>query len=130
MSVSQKVNVNASSSTWNFVEGVQYNTTINISSSNPSTLSPASCHILLSDNCCSVEESIQNAQISTKLKLPPRLSSIFTGRTDILHRLDDFLVPSETSVGLGKQRVFVLYGLGGVGKSQIGLKFVEEHSDR
>jgi tetratricopeptide (TPR) repeat protein len=31
---------------------------------------------------------------------------------------------------LGKQRVFVLYGLGGVGKSQISLKFVEDRSDR
>jgi GTPase SAR1 family protein len=44
--------------------------------------------------------------------------------------LDNFFFPSENSVESGKQRVFVLYGLGGVGKSQISLKFIEDHSDR
>jgi hypothetical protein len=106
-----------------------HNTT-NIWNFDPSTLSLASGYILWSDNGCSVDQSIQNAQISTRLKPLPRLSSVFTGRTDILQRLDTFFVPSENSVGLGKQRVFVLYGLGGVGKSQISLKFVEDHSDR
>jgi hypothetical protein len=55
---------------------------------------------------------------------------MFTGRADILQRLDDFFVTPKTSVRLGKQRVFVLYGLGGVGKSQIAFKFIEEHSDQ
>jgi adenylylsulfate kinase-like enzyme len=30
------------------------------------------------------------------------------------------------SKDLGKRHVFVLYGLGGAGKSQIALKFIEE----
>jgi signal recognition particle GTPase len=55
---------------------------------------------------------------------------MFTGRKDILERLARFLDPSNPSVILKRQRVFVLYGLGGGGKTQIMAKFVIELGDR
>jgi hypothetical protein len=133
MSVSQKVDVNVSSSSVNIVDGDQY--IINISRPSRSRFSPATFRgVMIVDlHTCSsrtVDESNPKAQISNDLRLLPRLSAMFTGRTDVLQRLDDFFVTLETSVGLRKQRVFVLYGLGGVGKSQIALKFIEEHPDQ
>ena len=66
----------------------------------------------------------------TALKAIPRLSTVFTGRTDILERLVQCLNLSTSSVGLKKQRIFVLYGLGGTGKTQIMAKFVDEYCDQ
>jgi hypothetical protein len=55
---------------------------------------------------------------------------MFTGRKDILERLAQDLDPSTSSVALRKQRIFVLYGLGGTGKTQIMAKFVNEFGDQ
>jgi Cdc6-like AAA superfamily ATPase len=44
----------------------------------------------------------------------------FTGREDILAQMRDCFFN-----GSRKRNVFVLYGLGGAGKTQIALKFVE-----
>ena len=55
---------------------------------------------------------------------------MFTGRNEILERLSQCLNPSTSSVGLKKQRIFVLYGLGGTGKTQIMAKFVDECGDQ
>ena len=55
---------------------------------------------------------------------------MFTGRKDILKRLTQSLDPSISSVALKKQRIFVLYGLGGAGKTQIMAKFVSEFVDQ
>jgi hypothetical protein len=60
----------------------------------------------------------------------PRLTTMFTGRKDILERLARFLDPTKPSVILKTQRVFVLYGLGGGGKTQIMAKFVIEFGDK
>ena len=64
------------------------------------------------------------------LKALPRLSTMFTGRQDILERLARCLNPSISSVSLKIQRIFVLYGLGGTGKTQIMAKFVDEFGDQ
>jgi hypothetical protein len=56
----------------------------------------------------------------------PSPTSIFTGRKDILLQLHECFTASPTSVESAKQRRFVLYGLGGGGKTQIALKFVKE----
>jgi hypothetical protein len=45
----------------------------------------------------------------------------FTGREDVLSQMRAYF-----SGNIGKRHVFVLYGLGGAGKSQITFKFVEE----
>jgi len=55
---------------------------------------------------------------------------MFTGRKDILERLAQYLDLSISSVSLKKQRIFVLYGLGGTGKTQIMAKFVNEFGDQ
>ena len=50
----------------------------------------------------------------------PPASEIFHGRQFTLDKMQQYF--SEDS---GKQRIYVLYGLGGAGKTQIALKFVE-----
>ncbi|KAJ7805668.1 hypothetical protein B0H14DRAFT_2879106 [Mycena olivaceomarginata] len=53
----------------------------------------------------------------------PPPSRIFQGRQDILERMQKYFKQV-----LGTQHIYVLYGLGGAGKTQIGLKFIEESS--
>ena len=62
-------------------------------------------------------------KVKPVLKSCPVPTNVFTGREDILSQLHKCFAPSATSI---KQRRFVLYGLGGGGKSQIGFKFVSE----
>jgi hypothetical protein len=57
-------------------------------------------------------------------------SQSFEGRRDILRKLENYFTGSVTSLELRKQRRFVLYGLGGAGKTQIVLKFLEQAADR
>lgn len=57
-------------------------------------------------------------------------SQSFEGRRDILRKLQDCFTDSITSLELHKQRRFVLYGLGGAGKTQISLKFLEVAANR
>lgn len=55
-------------------------------------------------------------------------SSFFTGRQDILQRLDSFFSLRET--GGKPRREFLLHGMGGVGKTEIALKVSEALHDR
>ncbi|KAJ6521296.1 P-loop containing nucleoside triphosphate hydrolase protein [Mycena vulgaris] len=56
----------------------------------------------------------------TITKCPPP-SRIFHGRQNILEKMHQFF-----SQDLDNQHIFLLYGLGGAGKTQIALKFIEE----
>ncbi|KAJ6506473.1 hypothetical protein DFH09DRAFT_282549 [Mycena vulgaris] len=58
----------------------------------------------------------------TTTKCPPP-SRIFHGRQNILDKMHKFFEQS-----LNKQHIYLLHGLGGAGKTQIGLKFIEEFS--
>ena len=60
--------------------------------------------------------------------MPSNPSSRFTGRTEIITNLKRHF--SNTSDSCQKRKFFLLYGMGGIGKTQICLKFVEEMSDR
>ncbi|KAJ6527576.1 hypothetical protein DFH09DRAFT_162964 [Mycena vulgaris] len=60
----------------------------------------------------------------TITKCPPA-SRIFHGRQNILDKMHKFFTQ-----GSDKQHIFLLHGLGGAGKTQIGLKFIEECSAR
>ena len=61
---------------------------------------------------------------------PPEPSNMFTGRADILNQLSAYFSDTTTSAASTTQRVFVLLGMGGVGKTQIALKFVNEYQAR
>ena len=51
----------------------------------------------------------------------------FTGRRDYLTKLRAFF--TAESDGFNRRKSFLLYGMGGIGKTQICLKFTEENSD-
>ncbi|KAJ7020934.1 hypothetical protein C8F04DRAFT_1196059 [Mycena alexandri] len=55
----------------------------------------------------------------------PPPSRIFQGRQIILAKMHKFFTPNS-----GKQLIYVLHGLGGAGKTQIALKFIQESSAR
>ncbi|KAJ7724003.1 hypothetical protein B0H16DRAFT_1698805 [Mycena metata] len=65
--------------------------------------------------------NIRAAQIASHCPPPSR---IFCGREDILNKMHHFF--SDT----GTQHIYVLHGLGGAGKTQITLKFINKSSSR
>jgi hypothetical protein len=66
---------------------------------------------------------------SPKIEYVPMTPSSmkFTGRRDYLTKLRAFF--SAESDGPFRRKSFLLYGMGGIGKTQICLKFAEENSD-
>ena len=52
-------------------------------------------------------------------------STFFTGRDEYLQRLKDHFSAHEA----GQRKSFLLHGLGGIGKTQICLKFIEKNPD-
>ena len=63
------------------------------------------------------------------ISLMPNPSSRFTGRTEVIAKLKRHF-STKTSEAVQKRKFFLLYGMGGIGKTQICLKFVEDMSDR
>jgi len=60
--------------------------------------------------------------------VPRRSNTLFTGQRELRAKLKDQLLPSAVrSHEQDKSKVFVLHGIGGVGKSEICIKFAEEH---
>ena len=70
--------------------------------------------------------SIQNDTLS--IPQQPNSSALFTGRKDIIEKLKNHFAPQGQ--GDTQRKSFLLYGMGGIGKTQICLKFVEEMADR
>ena len=62
------------------------------------------------------------------LSLKPNSSALFMGRREQLDRLKKHFAPRMDGEPLHR-RYFLLYGMGGIGKTQICLKFLEEMSD-
>ena len=62
--------------------------------------------------------------------VPYNLSGIFTGRGDVLQKLHDGCLPPKPDGRLTEQKRFVLYGLGGSGKTQSCIKFAQDHQER
>ena len=62
--------------------------------------------------------------------IPPLPTDIFTGRSDYLKKLEEGFELSGTTSRKEKQRVLVLYGSGGMGKTQLALKFADLHRER
>ena len=61
------------------------------------------------------------------IPLMPNPSNRFTGRTEVIAKLVRHFFNTNDSAR--KRKFFLLYGMGGIGKTQICLKFVEEMSD-
>jgi hypothetical protein len=63
-----------------------------------------------------------------KMMYKPHSSQRFTGRRDYLEKLSRHF---NSRVGqLSRRRYFLLYGMGGSGKTQICMKFTEENAHR
>ena len=66
-------------------------------------------------------------QSNSKAQTMGSASPYFTGRQDILEKLDSFFTRRDT---VGPRREFLLHGMGGVGKTDVALKFSEVFVDR
>lgn len=69
-------------------------------------------------------------KITCDLKGTVSATPSFEGRNDILHKMRECFDRNTTSLELGRQRRFVLHGLGGTGKTQISYKFIDETRDQ
>jgi len=69
-------------------------------------------------------------KVQTKIPIwrKPNSSPLFTGRKDVLDKLGKIFVHRANS-SLVSRRSCLLWGMGGIGKTQICLKFIEEMSD-
>jgi len=61
------------------------------------------------------------------IPLMPNPSNWFTGQTEVITKLKRHF--SNVDDSARKRKFFLLHGMGGIGKTQICLKFVEEMSD-
>ena len=61
------------------------------------------------------------------IPLTPNPSNRFTGRAEVIAKLKRHF--SNAGDSAGKRKFFLLHGMGGIGKTQICLKLVEEMSD-
>ena len=60
--------------------------------------------------------------------VPKITNTLFTGREDILEKLDRSIGPqSDLSQKNEHQKRFVIIGDGGIGKSEVCLKFANDH---
>ncbi|KAF8217235.1 P-loop containing nucleoside triphosphate hydrolase protein [Mycena galopus ATCC 62051] len=66
---------------------------------------------------------LSNERASQIINLCPPLLRIFQGRRNILDKMHHFFTSN-----MGMQHIYVLHGLGGAGKTQIALKFINELS--
>ncbi|KAF2817462.1 FabD/lysophospholipase-like protein, partial [Mytilinidion resinicola] len=76
---------------------------------------------------CSVPR-IPNVPQPVQMRPQPMPSSIFTGRKNIIETLEAFF--SVRLNGSAPRREYLLYGLGGAGKTQIALQFAKECQER
>lgn len=58
------------------------------------------------------------------------VSRYFTGRKETLDKMSRYFFESEDATKRSRSLEFLLWGMGGAGKSQVALKFYEDHKDR
>ena len=63
-------------------------------------------------------------------RVPYTASNIFTGRKDVSQRLEKSFLSKSAKINSPVQKRFVLYGLGGQGKTQFCLKFIQDYRQR
>ncbi|KAK1776796.1 acyl transferase/acyl hydrolase/lysophospholipase, partial [Copromyces sp. CBS 386.78] len=59
-----------------------------------------------------------------------QVSNFFTGRLGTLAKMHKYFFGTQEESQRPRKREFLLWGMGGVGKSQVALKFYEEHVDK
>lgn len=62
--------------------------------------------------------------------IPQVVSSIFTGREDMAELVERSLLAQESTESVHQQRRFIIYGIGGSGKTQFCCKFAQDHRER
>lgn len=72
----------------------------------------------------------QSTPKNKHFRIPHGVSTIFTGRNDITQDLHEKILASTADDAPRQQKRFVCYGLGGSGKTQFCLKFVQDNRDR
>lgn len=75
-----------------------------------------------------IPESATKPAFTSSMRRQPLSSSHFTGRGDFLRTLEEFF--TDEGPGQHLRREYLLYGMGGAGKTQIALKFAEKHRHR
>ena len=97
--------------------------------SGPTCLQVCIFDMFIAPNLTDRSDDIPKRTSSPKIEYKPRApsSAIFTGRRDYLRKLRDFF-SAESDESL-RRKSFLLYGMGGIGKTQICLRFTEENSD-
>jgi hypothetical protein len=98
--------------------------------SKPKPAYPAVCELsTLLTSSLTERIALSDTTLSSTVQYKPKVqsSSIFTGRGEYLRKLRDFFSaqPNEPP----RRKSFLLHGMGGIGKTQICLKFTEESSD-
>ena len=81
-------------------------------------------HTILGQYSTPLGEALRPAGQRPQLKRCPPSAQTFTGRDDILAQMRQYFLNESRD-----QRIFVLHGLGGAGKTQIALKFVKMCQD-
>jgi Bacterial TniB protein len=76
---------------------------------------------LFTNHCLQVHASVNT------VPQKPNSSPLFTGQKDVLNRLEKIFADRTNN---RPRRCCLLWGMGGIGKTQICLKFTEEMSDR
>lgn len=64
------------------------------------------------------------------LRSIPKPTPVFTGREDILEKISNFFNVAGSSMEQKERLIFVLYGLGGAGKTQIARRFITGQPQR
>src|SRR6266436_797599 len=74
---------------------------------------------------------VNTSKVQMKIPVPqkPNSSTFFTGQKDILDKLEKIFI-CHAKGRLMSRHSCLLWGMGGIGKTQICLKFTEEMSDR
>jgi hypothetical protein len=95
----------------------------------PTCLQVCALDLFLAPNLTDRSGEFSKRTSPPKIEYKPRASSSanFTGRRDYLTKLRDFF-SAESDRPL-RRKSFLLYGMGGIGKTQICLRFTEENSD-
>lgn len=62
--------------------------------------------------------------------IPQVVSSIFTGREDISHAVEESLFTPQDDNSPRQQRRFIIHGIGGSGKTQFCSKFAQDYRER